>query len=142
MFDVGRTDTKLFCYYSSYAQNRPDAGKFLPEDIDPDLCTHVIFAFADIIQGSKLKASGWNDLENGKDAGIITQLQTDHALSWHILPFYLLGLDRVSETIHRGKGHYLVDLLKNSFILTLRLVVHMYECIGRSIFPFTTHWDL
>ena len=63
------SDANLFCYYSSYAQNRPDAGKFLPEDINAKLCTHVIFAFADIIQGSKLKASGWNDLENGKDAG-------------------------------------------------------------------------
>ena len=70
MLAVGRSDPKLFCYYSSYAQNRPGAGKFLPEDINADLCTHVIFAFADLIQGSKLKASGWNDLENGKDAGI------------------------------------------------------------------------
>ena len=69
MFDEGRSNQKLFCYYSSYAQNRPDAGKFVPEDINPELCTHVIFAFADIIQGTKLKASGWNDLENGKDAG-------------------------------------------------------------------------
>jgi len=68
---VGRSDPKLFCYYSSYAQNRPDVGKFLPENIDPDLCTHVIFTFADVIQGTKLKASGWNDLENGKDAGIV-----------------------------------------------------------------------
>ena len=69
---VGRS--QLFCYYSSYAQNRPDVGKFLPENIDPDLCTHVIFTFADIIQGTNLKASGWNDLENGKDAGIYTSL--------------------------------------------------------------------
>jgi hypothetical protein len=60
----------MFCYYSTYAQNRPDAGQFLPEDIDADLCTHVIIAFGDIIQGTQLKASGWNDLPNGKDAGI------------------------------------------------------------------------
>lgn len=60
----------LFCYYSTYAQNRPDVGKFLPEDIDPNLCTHIVMAFADIVQGTQLKASGWNDLPNGKDAGI------------------------------------------------------------------------
>jgi len=71
LFDVVRSSPKLFCYYSSYAQNRQGAGKFLPEDINPDLCTHVIFAFADVVQGTKLKASGWNDLENGKDAGTI-----------------------------------------------------------------------
>ena len=71
LFAVARSDPKLFCYYSSYAQNRPDAGKFLPEDINAKLCSHVIFAFADIIQGSNLKASGWNDLDNGKDAGTL-----------------------------------------------------------------------
>ncbi|KAK7091103.1 chitinase-3-like protein 1 [Littorina saxatilis] len=36
---------KLFCYYSSDAQYRTGPGKFLPENIDPTLCTHVIFAF-------------------------------------------------------------------------------------------------
>jgi len=71
LYTVGRSDQKLFCYYSSYSQNRPDVGKFLPEDINAKLCTHIIFAFADIIQGSKLKASGWNDLENGQDAGML-----------------------------------------------------------------------
>jgi len=68
---VGRS--QLFCYYSSYAQNRPDVGKFVPENIDPNLCTHVIFTFADVIQGTNLKASGWNDLENGKDSGMYSR---------------------------------------------------------------------
>ena len=64
------TDTrpKAFCYYSSFAQSRPGLGKFLPEDIDPDLCMHVIYAFGDI-SSNKLKASGWNDLgDAGKTA--------------------------------------------------------------------------
>jgi chitinase len=65
----GGEGSKVFCYYSTYAQNRPDAGQFLPEDIDPNLCTHIVMAFADIIQGTQLKASGWNDLPNGKDNG-------------------------------------------------------------------------
>ncbi|ELT89997.1 hypothetical protein CAPTEDRAFT_147126, partial [Capitella teleta] len=60
----------VFCYYSSYAQNREGLGKFTPEDVDPHLCTHVIFAFADIIKGKYLKASSWNDLPNGKDEGL------------------------------------------------------------------------
>jgi len=81
---TGRS-SQLFCYYSSYAQNRPDAGKFLPEDINADLCTHIIFTFADIMQGTKLKASGWNDLENGKDAGAFTVLC---AISQFLLQFF------------------------------------------------------
>lgn len=36
----------MFCYITSWSQKRPGAGKFLPENIDPNLCTHVIYAFA------------------------------------------------------------------------------------------------
>lgn len=36
----------MFCYITSWSQKRPSAGKFLPEDVDPKLCTHVIYAFA------------------------------------------------------------------------------------------------
>ncbi|BFZ11136.1 hypothetical protein BsWGS_14175 [Bradybaena similaris] len=39
---------KIFCYYSSFAQTRHGIGKFLPEDINPNLCTHLIYAFVDI----------------------------------------------------------------------------------------------
>ena len=34
------------CYYTSWTQYRPGAGRFLPENVDPFLCTHVVFAFA------------------------------------------------------------------------------------------------
>ena len=56
-----------FCYYSSYAQTRPDVGRFVPEDIDPRLCSHVIYAFVDVLGGRKLEPSNWNDvLPEGK----------------------------------------------------------------------------
>lgn len=31
---------------TSWSQKRPGAGKFTPEDVDADLCTHVVYAFA------------------------------------------------------------------------------------------------
>lgn len=34
------------CYYSNWAQDRPEPAKFSPGDVDPYLCTHLIFAFA------------------------------------------------------------------------------------------------
>lgn len=33
----------IVCYYGSWAVYRPDAGKFSVEDIDPFVCTHVIY---------------------------------------------------------------------------------------------------
>ncbi|GAB6027330.1 Chitinase 2 [Chamberlinius hualienensis] len=39
-------DRRVVCYYGSWAVYRPDLGKFDVEDIDPYICTHVIYAFA------------------------------------------------------------------------------------------------
>ncbi|XP_064600854.1 uncharacterized protein LOC135467029 [Liolophura sinensis] len=54
---------KVFCYFSSSSNARGGIGKFWPENIDPYLCTHLIFAFADIAEGGKgLEPNNWNDL--------------------------------------------------------------------------------
>jgi len=52
----------IFCYYSSYAIGRPSIGKFTPEDIDPTLCTHIIFAFVNLVDGTHLEPASWNDV--------------------------------------------------------------------------------
>lgn len=39
---------KIFCYYSSFAYTREGRGNFVPEDINPHLCTHIIYAFVDV----------------------------------------------------------------------------------------------
>ena len=43
---------KVFCYVSSWARDRPGRGRFTPADLDPSLCTHVVWAFAKIINGA------------------------------------------------------------------------------------------
>ncbi|KAH9505781.1 hypothetical protein Btru_055795 [Bulinus truncatus] len=53
---------KRVCYYTNWSQYRRDQGKFLPTDIDPHLCTHLIFAFAKIDKGV-LAPYEWNDLQ-------------------------------------------------------------------------------
>ncbi|RWS29883.1 Sar s 18 allergen (chitinase-like protein) [Leptotrombidium deliense] len=39
------SNKKIVCYYTNWSQYRPKDGKFVPEDIDPHICTHIIFAF-------------------------------------------------------------------------------------------------
>lgn len=47
---------------TNWAQYRPTGTKFTPNDIDPDLCTHLIFAFAAINTTNwEIRAFEWND---------------------------------------------------------------------------------
>ncbi|XP_054286918.1 probable chitinase 10 isoform X2 [Macrosteles quadrilineatus] len=61
------TTYKVVCYYFSSAQYRAGIGQFTPSDIDPQLCTHVVYghAFLDpdllIIKPS----DKWTDIDNG-----------------------------------------------------------------------------
>lgn len=41
-------DYVIGCYYTNWSQHRKEEVKFLPINIDPTLCTHAYFAFANI----------------------------------------------------------------------------------------------
>ena len=52
---------RLFvCYYTNWSQYRPEGGKFFPENINPRLCTHVVFAFAKV-KHDRIESYEWND---------------------------------------------------------------------------------
>lgn len=53
----------MVCYYTSWSSRRIGFGKFLPEDINGELCTHIIYAFATL--------NIWEP-ENGRNAPIFT----------------------------------------------------------------------
>lgn len=51
------------CYYGSWSVYRPGRGKFRVEDIDPNICTHIVYAFGGIEETGKVKAlDPWNDI--------------------------------------------------------------------------------
>ncbi|QQP42408.1 AGAP005634PAlike [Caligus rogercresseyi] len=55
----------VVCYWGSWSNYRPKDGAFKPEDIDPSLCTHLIYSFAGLDEGSSgIKSlDPWMDLE-------------------------------------------------------------------------------
>uniref|UniRef100_A0A0K8WKW5 Putative chitinase 3 n=1 Tax=Bactrocera latifrons TaxID=174628 RepID=A0A0K8WKW5_BACLA len=54
---------QVFCYLTSWSAKRPGAGKFLPSNVDPKLCTHVVYAFA-TLKDHKLSEATDDDPEN------------------------------------------------------------------------------
>ncbi|KAF6292640.1 chitinase acidic [Rhinolophus ferrumequinum] len=55
----------LICYFTNCAQYRPSLGRFKPDDIDPCLCTHLIYAFAGM-RNNEITTIKWNDLTTNK----------------------------------------------------------------------------
>lgn len=51
---------KLVCYYTNWSQYRPSGGAYYPEDVDPNLCTHINYAFAKL-NNDQLEFFEWND---------------------------------------------------------------------------------
>lgn len=52
---------KLVCYYTSWSQYRDGDGSCLPDAVDPFLCTHIIYSFANI-SDNEIDTWEWNDV--------------------------------------------------------------------------------
>lgn len=66
-FDV-KSDFKVVCYFTNWAWYRQGVGKYLPSDIDPDLCTHIVYGFA-VLNGDQLVIKphdSWADYDNSE----------------------------------------------------------------------------
>lgn len=56
---------KLVCYFTNWAWYRPGIGKYGPEDIDPKLCTHIVYGFAVLGRDGFITAhDSWTDYDN------------------------------------------------------------------------------
>ncbi|KAM9595653.1 LOW QUALITY PROTEIN: acidic mammalian chitinase-like [Morphnus guianensis] len=54
------TVSVLSCYFTSWAQYRPGLRSFMPDNIDPCLCTHLLYAFAGM-SNNEITTYEWND---------------------------------------------------------------------------------
>lgn len=62
------SEFKVVCYFTNWAWYRQGSGKYLPSDIDPDLCTHIVYGFA-VLNGDQLiikPHDTWADFDNSK----------------------------------------------------------------------------
>lgn len=60
----------MVCYYGSWAVYRPGNGKFDVENIDPFLCTHIVYGFTGLGNDNTIiPLDPWNDLYDGYGKG-------------------------------------------------------------------------
>lgn len=59
---------KVVCYFTNWAWYRRGLGKYVPEDIDENLCTHIVYGFAVLdYENLIVKAhDSWADFDNSK----------------------------------------------------------------------------
>lgn len=59
-------DYKVVCYFTNWAWYRQSGGKYVPEDIDTDLCTHIVYGFAVLDRDNLVikPHDSWADLDN------------------------------------------------------------------------------
>lgn len=65
-FTVHGHTQQVVCYWGTWANYRPEGGKFTPDHVDPTLCTHLIYSFAGLDSGNWTIKSldPWMDLED------------------------------------------------------------------------------
>ncbi|GAB1602940.1 chitinase-3-like protein 1 [Argonauta hians] len=64
---------RRWCFYTNWSQYRFREGKFLPQNIDPMLCTHISYAFANI-NNNELAAFEWNDEDSMWSQGMYSKV--------------------------------------------------------------------
>lgn len=66
-YTVKGHNKRVVCYWGTWANYRPKDGKFTPEDVDPSLCTNLIYSFAglDSEKDAIKPLDPWMDLEEG-----------------------------------------------------------------------------
>jgi len=58
---------KVVCYYTNWSVYRPGTAKFSPQNINPYLCTHLIYAFGGLDKENGLRPyDKYQDIEQGK----------------------------------------------------------------------------
>ncbi|XP_034175327.2 uncharacterized protein LOC117602013 [Osmia lignaria lignaria] len=59
-------ERKVVCYYTNWSIYRPGTAKFSPQNINPYLCTHLIYAFGGFTKDNALKPfDKYQDIEKG-----------------------------------------------------------------------------
>jgi chitinase len=65
-FSVNSLENRIVCYYTNWSVYRPGTAKFNPQNINPYLCTHLVYSFGGFTKENTLKPfDKYQDIEQG-----------------------------------------------------------------------------
>lgn len=99
------------CYYTNWSQYRTKLGKFTPEDILPDLCTHLIFAFGWLKKG-KLSSFESNDETKDGKIGLYERTEALKKGNPALKTLLAIGKFLFPITLHTLQVTHFVNILK------------------------------
>ncbi|KAK2163323.1 hypothetical protein NP493_1463g00000 [Ridgeia piscesae] len=67
---------KRVCYFTNWSQYRPGAAKFTGKNIDPSLCSHIVYAFAKLTSWHTVDKVEWNDQNNNAGYKLVNDMKT------------------------------------------------------------------
>lgn len=156
------TNAKVVCYFTNWSHKRPDQGKFSPESLDANLCTHIIFAFANLNNEFRLIPSEpSDDGPNGLYERVLALKKINSNLKvmlavggWMMgpTPFKTLTESSYRQTLFafntiehlRKKGFDGLDVCwefprgaedKEKYVNLLKVMVKNHKCTNYSLFP-------
>ncbi|XP_064474390.1 chitinase-3-like protein 2 [Ornithodoros turicata] len=68
------TASVFFCYWGSWSYYRSGDGKFSVEQIDPNMCTHIVYSFAKLDNGVIAASDAYLDLTDDSGLGMYSKL--------------------------------------------------------------------
>ncbi|CAF3404631.1 unnamed protein product [Rotaria sp. Silwood1] len=81
---------KIVCYFANWAVKRPGGGSMTPEDIDPCLCTHVIYAFSEM-DNNQLTPMEKHDLKDGNQPGFFERFNAWKSVNKNLKTLLAVG---------------------------------------------------
>lgn len=83
------SDKKVVCYMTSWAFYRRGEGKFVPEQIDTRLCSHVVYAYASLSPDELIakEFDPWTDSTNSKLFITISKIYSHQSKDANCLSF-------------------------------------------------------